>query len=334
MQAVQEISKMNFRGNVIPDTWYSLIIFENGKPDLNAIIILSDILYWYRAKEVRDEKTGKITGYKKRFSGDKLQRSYQDLADKFGLSKKQVRDAIKRLESTGLIETELRNIEVKGTVLSNVMFITPNPIMIEKITFGEIATISEELNDHFKEEGVSLQGDIPIEVDTSLHESIHPPTQKYIPPYTEGRTYTKTSTETTTQTSTSNIYKLPDSDQPLLEVPHGDVRVPDPSQEVLDYFNTTWKDIYPRGFTLTRKRKKQILARLKTFSVSDIKRAVDNLYASSWHIGNNPSGWKATIDFLIKNDEQIDTWANNPPMGESGNGSKKPTNDKYAHLYR
>lgn len=334
-KAVNEISKMNFRGNIIPDNWYSAITFENGKPDLNAIIILSDILYWYRAKEVRDEKTGKVIGFSKRFAGDKLQRSYQDLADKFGLSKKQVRDAVKRLEKLGLIETELRNIEVKGTVLSNVMFIAPIPEAIERITFEEVIVNKDELG----EEGVSLEGGMDIEVDTSLHESTHLPTQKYTPPYTEGRTYTETSTETTTQTSTSNIYTSPSGDQTSKTKPKNEVQAPSEAQEIIDYFNETWSDIYPRGFMLTPKREKKIKARLKTFSVSDIKRAIDNLHKSSWHKGNNDRCWKATIDFLIKNDEQIDNWANNPPMGGNSNGSNsafttKAKTSKYAHLYQ
>jgi DNA-binding Lrp family transcriptional regulator len=312
---------------VIPDTWYSLIIFENGKPDLNAIIILSDILYWYRAKEVRDEKTGKITGYKKRFSGDKLQRSYQDLADKFGLSKKQVRDAVKRLEAAGVIETELRNIEVKGTVLTNVMFITPNPGMIERITFEEILTAEDE-----PKEGVPIEGDTYIEVDTSLHQSIDLPTQKDTPPYTEGGTYTETTTETSTKTTT-NMYMSPSDER----IDSSADRKSNPSQEVIDYFNAVWEDIHPRGCTLTPKRKKQILARLKTFGLDTIKRAIDNLYKSPWHVGDNPSGWKATIDFLIRSDEQVDTWANNPPMSlnnaRTSQSNAEQGEDPYAEIY-
>ena len=54
-KTVDQVGKINFIGNVIPHTWYKTILRENGKPNVNAIIILSDIVYWYRPKEVRDE---------------------------------------------------------------------------------------------------------------------------------------------------------------------------------------------------------------------------------------------------------------------------------------
>jgi hypothetical protein len=109
------------------------------------------------------------------------------------------------------------------------------------------------------------------------------------------------------------------------------------AQEIIDYFNAVWEDIHPRGCTLTPKRKKQILARLKTFGLDTIKRAIDNLYKSPWHVGDNPSGWKATIDFLIRSDEQVDTWANNPPMSLSNARTNQPNakkgSDPYAEIY-
>ena len=56
------IGKMNFTGNVIPPAWFKTIVYKNGKPNLNAIVILSDIVYWYRPSEICDKKTGRITG--------------------------------------------------------------------------------------------------------------------------------------------------------------------------------------------------------------------------------------------------------------------------------
>ncbi len=89
----------------------------------------------------------------------------------------------------------------------------------------------------------------------------------------------------------------------------------DLAQEIIDHFNEVWSDIHPKGYKLTKGRRSKIKARLKTFSVADIKQAIDNLHKSKWHRGDNDRGWKADIDFIIRNDEQIDKWCNNPPVG-------------------
>ena len=98
-----QVGQINFVGNIIPHTWYGQLTLPNGKPYLNAIIILSDIVYWYRPSEDMDEATGKLRGYKRKFWGDLLQRTYDLFADQFGLSKGQCQDAIKFLEDQGLI---------------------------------------------------------------------------------------------------------------------------------------------------------------------------------------------------------------------------------------
>ena len=74
---VDQTGQIRLTGNVTPQIWYRTITRENGKPHLLAIAILSDIVYWYRPAEVRDESSGNITGYRKRFRADMLQRSYE-----------------------------------------------------------------------------------------------------------------------------------------------------------------------------------------------------------------------------------------------------------------
>ena len=74
---VDESATLNITGNVIPHIWYKTIVKESGKPYLTAIVILADIVYWYKPTEVRDERTGQIVAFKKRFSADLLQRNYQ-----------------------------------------------------------------------------------------------------------------------------------------------------------------------------------------------------------------------------------------------------------------
>ena len=87
---VDEMAEINISGNIIPQTWYGTILRPNGKPYLLAIVILSDIVYWYRPTEMRDEQSGRLVGWKKKFKADLLQKSYQQYADLFGESKRSV----------------------------------------------------------------------------------------------------------------------------------------------------------------------------------------------------------------------------------------------------
>ena len=64
---VDENAKLNISGNVIPQMWYRTIVRESGKPNLTAIIILADIVYWYKPTELRDESSGQVVAVKKKF---------------------------------------------------------------------------------------------------------------------------------------------------------------------------------------------------------------------------------------------------------------------------
>lgn len=138
--AVDAIATMAVTGNVIPATWYKTITGPTGKADLVAINILSDILYWYRPREIRDEFTGDVVAYQKRFSADLLQRSYEQLADHFGISKRQAKDAVVRLEELGAVWRVFRNVESVAGTMGNVMFIAIDPERIYELTYPEPAT--------------------------------------------------------------------------------------------------------------------------------------------------------------------------------------------------
>lgn len=132
---VDGISKINFSGNIIPSNWFKQIRFEDGKPDTVAIILLSDIVYWYRAAEQRDEVTGKTIGFKKRFKADKLQKHYSAMAEQYGFTKRQVQEAINRLKEKGIITIELRTVTANsGAKLGNVVFIEPVVDIVSSIT--------------------------------------------------------------------------------------------------------------------------------------------------------------------------------------------------------
>lgn len=122
--SVDALAEMNISGNVTPVNWYKTILRENGKPYLLAICVLSEIVYWYRPVEVRDEHSGMTIGYRRKFREDLLQKTYNDFAEQFGESRRSVKAAFDRLEEIGVIRREFRNIETNsGMVLNNVMYI-------------------------------------------------------------------------------------------------------------------------------------------------------------------------------------------------------------------
>ena len=135
---VDAMGSINITGNIIPAVWYRTITKENGKPYLLAIVILADIVYWYRPSEVRDQGTGHILGWKKKFSEDILRQSYQYYADLFGESKKTIKTAMDKLEKLQVIRREFRTVSYgDGLVCNNVMYVELKPDMLYQLTFPE-----------------------------------------------------------------------------------------------------------------------------------------------------------------------------------------------------
>ena len=128
---------MEITGNVIPLNWFKTITTANGKPNSTAIMLLSDIVYWYRPKILRDEATGEFIGIKKRFKADLLQRSYRQFSEQFRYSKRQVTEAIKALESLGVIRREFRTVSTNMQKLSNVLYIELFPDKLMELTYPE-----------------------------------------------------------------------------------------------------------------------------------------------------------------------------------------------------
>lgn len=122
--SVDALAEMNISGNITPANWYKTILRDNGKPYLLAICILSEIVYWYRPVEVRDEHSGMVVGYRKKFREDMLQKSYSDFAEQFGESKRSVKAAIDRLEEIGVIWRVFMNRTLNnGIVVNNIMYV-------------------------------------------------------------------------------------------------------------------------------------------------------------------------------------------------------------------
>lgn len=182
-EIVDMVGRISITGNIIPQIWYKTITHPSGKPYLEAIVILSDIVYWYRPTEVRDERTGEVIAYRKRFKADLLQRSYADLAQQFGISKREATNAVVALEKIGVVRRHLRTIDVNGTKMANVLFLELVPKALLALTCGEVTPIT------FKNDTSHVQkGDLS-------RSEVTPLTFK-------SETNTENTTENTTETST------------------------------------------------------------------------------------------------------------------------------------
>lgn len=150
-EIVDANAALNFSGNIIPQAWYKTIIKDSGKPHLTAIVILADIVYWYRPSEIRSEETGQIVALRKKFKADLLQRSYQQIAEQFGISKKEATNSIIFLEKMGVIKRVFRTININGISINNVLFIELNVKRLQEITYPQ----SEEPVSFSRERGSS-----------------------------------------------------------------------------------------------------------------------------------------------------------------------------------
>lgn len=135
-QICKEMNTFNLQGDIIPISWYENIKKGKNKPDLEACLILANIIYWYRPIEIRDNNTGKIIEYKQKFKADKLQKSYQHYADFLGIPKSSAKRAIDNLIKYKLIKREFRNFATgDGLYLTNVMYLEPILENIKKISY-------------------------------------------------------------------------------------------------------------------------------------------------------------------------------------------------------
>lgn len=180
-QRTVEMASFGIEGNVIDHSWYQIIKLLNGKTDSNAIIILSDLVYWYRPIYRKDEVTGKQKIYKK-FQADILQRSYTEMEKMFGFTKEQSRKAMETLERLGIAERETRTVEIGGVLVSNILFI--------KLNHEKLLLL---MKDHYEE---------AAELKKSISSSVI--TDKGIGYNRQASRLKASNTETTTETSSKN----------------------------------------------------------------------------------------------------------------------------------
>lgn len=187
---VDRMCRLQFTGNVIPSSWYHTIKKGTGKPNLNAIIILADIVYWYRPVEIRDEATGQLCGFKKKFQADILQRNYQQIAEQFGISKRDATNAIVELEKLGVVRRVFRTVSIKGQLYSNVMFLNLDVDELIRLTYPDTLDLKPE------KEGCrgyhSFEGQGAPKKETGVTKISERVSQKWKRPVPKtGETYTK-----------------------------------------------------------------------------------------------------------------------------------------------
>lgn len=240
---VTAIGEISVTGNVIPSHWLQAITFDNGKPYFVAVMLLSEIRYWYTPTEIEDEETGLVVKVKNKFKADFLQRSTKKLAEKFGFSEKQVKDALRFLEKKGFIKRHFRTISYgDGIVASNVQFIEIIPESIRNIqkipTYGRASPSARTC----KSEGED----------------------------TQGGTYTKNTTSITT-----NIYKVNEEAKPQ-SMPSQKKKIKNPidfleTSEEKKYYRTLIKLVPEEGKSLDPS---SVSAWIKEFGVSRVKESV------------------------------------------------------------
>jgi hypothetical protein len=173
--AVAEIGEIRFEGNIVPHRWYQQVTLPSGKPDMPAIAILSEIVYWYRPYQTLDKRGKPLL--RKHFDGDMFQCTAAYFSSKFGFTKDQVRKALKRMEDAGYIRREYRCIVQQGVLRNNITFIEPLPPAIMAITHpGSAREMEPEGGDTLPPVGdtlspvgdtLSLTGDIFIGIKTT-----------------------------------------------------------------------------------------------------------------------------------------------------------------------
>ena len=204
IKSCDELKELNFTGNVIPQVWYKVFVKKDlkfPKPHLLAINILSDIVYWYRPIEVRDEGSGQIIGYKKKFKSDMLQRSYSQISELFGCSERQAKEAIVFLEEMGVVKRNFRTITSGGVVCANILFIELFVDRLKELTYPN----------NNSEPAEKTNSELPEGVCTNLYTGASENSQGVCtdfvtPPYRFSHTNTENTTEITTKTTSSPSY--------------------------------------------------------------------------------------------------------------------------------
>ena len=281
---VKEITQISFTGNVIPLEWFKHITVKTKKktrPHLLAINILADVVYWYKGRKIRDERSGQAKRTEKKFKGDLLQRSYGQIANTFGVSKAQARLACKVLESHGLIYCHMKTVKTDNRTLSNVMFIEPYPAKIYDIT-------------HEKTVDMQQKNDIPS--GKILREGCGKILGQGVSKFSE--TYTETTNTENSITKNSNTETV--SDEKKSETETTAPSLPQiPSQLGYDAFEAEYKRLYKesQGFELDGNLYHiELIAKKLNNDINKLRILLSNFPRSWW----GSEGMRPNPDYVFK----------------------------------
>lgn len=292
---MQELINFALSGNVVHSAWFKTITTENGKADLVAINILAEIVYWYKPTEVRDELTGQHVGWKNKYREDLLQKSYASLANEFGLSERQVKAAIVRLEDLGVITRVFRTINANGMVLNNVLYIQLNVEQLKKISTYPMQLPSDEILSEGGHENVI---GVTKKCQTSS-KKMSEGGQNFVTPMTPN---CHTNTEITTETNTEITTKTIGNKQS--EIVCASVDAHSSISTIVDKWNT---NIYlPKLVKLAQgtDRYKMLKTRIKEYGLEAVLQAIDNIAQSDFlqgkAVGRNGRPFQLTFDWFIR----------------------------------
>ena len=96
---------------------------------------------------------------------------------------------------------------------------------------------------------------------------------------------------------------------------------------------------YPKVKSLSEARKKAIRARLRTYSIDDLRKAFEAMERSEFLRGNNGSDWSANFDWVMKDRNLAKVLDGNYKNKEDKNyeqdtENRRPASDYYKQFLR
>lgn len=317
-KVVDKMANISFRGDVVPSTWYSTFKDEKGKINAMALLMLANIVYWYRPTIIRDEN-GEV--FIKRFKSDLLQRSYKEFCDMYSIGKTTVTRNLIYLEEHKVIERIFRDVETEsGQILYNTMFIKLNFDELMKKTFpeeddnfpsNENEKISDDLN--FEESDIQQE---KIEIDESIDNNqstlpkesvVGPPTEygrrggtKYgrRGPTEFGRTYTENTH--TNITHTSNSFSSYNINNNIINKATNKKTINNEIKDIINSWNQEMNKTNGQKIIVATKNIQNTISNtLEVYSKDQIQKAI-SLIAESNYLKNYAGGVK--FDWFFKPD--------------------------------
>lgn len=82
------------------------------------------------------------------------------------------------------------------------------------------------------------------------------------------------------------------------------------AEKIIDFYNQTFR----QKLLSTAARKKKIAVRLNTFTIEQIQQAIVNASKDDFFTGGGRGGWVGNIDYLIRNDENLEKYLSKTPQ--------------------